>query len=261
MPVRKRNRTALTGKHATPEKPPRTGISTPALRAMPRVRGSTEWEERIAILRQTCETLPQQQAAMFLLAEEGYTSVFEQLVMAIISVRTTEEVTLPASRRLLSTARAPGAIARMGVEEIAELIAPATYPHAKARDIHAIAVAARDRFGGALPCDVEVLKQFRGVGPKVANLAVAVSNACDGPAGIPVDIHVHRVTNRWGVISAATPNESGAQLEAILPRAYWAEINRLLVPFGKFICTAVRPKCSICPMNRLCEKVGVTDHR
>lgn len=225
------------------------------------MRSSDEWDERIAILREACETLPQKQAAMFILADEGFTSVFEQIVMAIISVRTTEEVTIPASRRLLSVARTPDAIAGLGIDRIAELISPAMYGYAKAKDIHAIAVAARDRFGGELPCDVKVLQEFRGVGPKVANLAVAVSSSCEKAAGIPVDIHVHRVTNRWGVISAATPNESQAQLEALLPEKYWAEINRLLVPFGKFICTGRAPKCSICPMNRLCEKVGVTEHR
>lgn len=261
MPVRKRDRTELTGKHATPEHPPRQAVSTAALREAPRVRRDAEWDERFAILRAACDALPQKQAAMFILRDEGYTSVFEQVVAAIISVRTTEEVTIPASRRLFAAARTPDAIARLGVEKIAELISPAMYRDAKARDIHAIAVVARDRFGGTLPCNAEVLDAFHGVGPKVANLAVAASDACDQPSGIPVDIHVHRVTNRWGIISAKTPNESQAQLEAILPRKYWAEINRLLVPFGKFICTGRAPKCSTCPMNRLCEKVGVTEHR
>ena len=176
-------------------------------------------------------------------------------------MRTTEEVTLPASRRLLDAAKTPAAVATLSEEAIVALIKPCTFAEPKARDIRAIAIAARDDHAGALPCDVEVLDAFRGVGPKVANLAIAASKACDVPSGIPVDIHVHRVANRWGVIATTTPEKTRPALEAILPRARWAEINCLLVPFGKFVCTGVSPKCSTCPLNDLCSKVGVTTHR
>lgn len=222
---------------------------------------AAEWDRRFDDLRAKVATLPQTQAAMFMLAEEGFGSVFEQVVSAIISVRTTEEVTLPASRRLLTAAKTPAAMADLGVEGIANLIGPATFAEGKARDIHAIAVAARDVHNGKLPCDVAVLDAFRGVGPKVANLAIAASSDCDGAAGIPVDIHVHRVANRWGTIATTTPEKSQFALQAVLPRKYWAEINRLLVPFGKFVCTGVSPKCSQCPLNSWCQKVGVTTHR
>lgn len=198
---------------------------------------------------------------MFMLADEGFGSVFEQVVSAIISVRTTEEITLPASRRLLTAAKTPSEMAALSVADIANLITPATFADVKAKDIHAIAVATRDEYGGKLPCDVAVLDAFRGVGPKVANLAIAVSRDCNEPSGIPVDIHVHRVTNRWGTIATKTPEKTQFALEAVLPKKYWAEINRLLVPFGKFVCTGVRPKCSACPAAAWCEKVGVTSHR
>ena len=206
-------------------------------------------------LRDQVATFPQTAAAMFMMADEGYASVFEQVVSAVISIRTYEEVTLPASRRLFAVARTPAAVADLSFERIDELISPCTYHEAKARQIHDIAIAARDEHGGELPCDFEVLTGFRGVGPKVANLAIAV--ACDRPHGIPVDIHVHRITNRWGIYATKTPEATRKSLEKTLPRRYWAEINRLLVPFGKFVCTASRPKCDECAVRAYCRQIGV----
>ena len=99
---------------------------------------------------------------------------------------------------------------------------------------------------------------FRGVGPKCTNLVMGV--AC-GKARIGVDIHVHRVTNRWGYVQARSPERTLAALEAVLPRRYWVELNRLLVPFGKHVCTGGRPRCSACPVLSMCRQVGVTAHR
>lgn len=113
-------------------------------------------------------------------------------------------------------------------------------------------------FDGKLPCDFGTLTSFRGVGPKCANLVRGI--AC-GATAIGVDIHVHRVTNRWGYVSAPTPEKTGERLRAVLPRKYWIEINALLVPFGKHVCTGRAPKCSTCPVLRYCRRVGVTDSR
>ena len=220
---------------------------------------SFDFDALIDRLRSQVATLPQTSAAMFLLAGEGYDSVFEQVVSAMISIRCYEEVTLPASRRLFAVARTPAAVAELTPAEIDALIRPATFHEGKSHQIHAVAVAARDDYGGNLPCDFDVLTGFKGVGPKVANLAIAV--ACDKPHGIPVDIHVHRIANRWGVVATKTPEATRKALEPILPRRYWAEINRLCVPFGKFVCTANRPKCSDCAVRTLCRQVGVVDPR
>ena len=103
-----------------------------------------------------------------------------------------------------------------------------------------------------------MLLGFRGVGPKCANLTLGI--ACDVPV-IGVDIHVHRVTNRWGYVAARTPEKTMAALQQALPKRYWVEINALLVPFGKHVCTGVRPKCSTCPLVSMCRQVGVTGHR
>ena len=103
-----------------------------------------------------------------------------------------------------------------------------------------------------------MLQTFRGVGPKCANLVAGIAG---GRPLISVDVHVHRVANRWGVVHTTTPEKTMAALEAVLPRRYWVEINALLVPFGKHICTGVRPKCSTCPLLEMCQQVGVTTHR
>lgn len=97
-----------------------------------------------------------------------------------------------------------------------------------------------------------------GVGPKCANLALGVAA---GVARISVDVHVWRVVYRWGYVAAPTPEKTEQALARVLPKRYWIEINRLLVPFGKHVCTGVRPKCSLCPVLEYCRQVGVTEHR
>ena len=207
-------------------------------------------------LREAVRSLPK--AAMFQLAEEGFDSLFEQLVACIISIRTYEETTLPTARRLFAVARTPAEVARLDPDEIDRLIGACTFHEPKARQIHAIAIAAVEQHGGELPADREVILGLRGVGPKCASLALGVAG---GQEWIGVDIHVHRVTNRWGYVQAKTPEETMAALEKVLPRPYWVEINRLLVPFGKSVCTGTAPRCSTCPLNDICPKIGVTAHR
>jgi endonuclease-3 len=105
---------------------------------------------------------------------------------------------------------------------------------------------------------MEGLTAFRGVGPKIAALTLAVGF---GRAAIAVDIHVHRIVNRWGYVETATPEQTRLALEAKLPERYWIEINERLVPFGKAICTGARPKCSMCPLLSMCRQVDVIDPR
>ena len=197
-------------------------------------------------------------AAMFELAERGFKSVFQQLVACIISIRTLDEVSLPVAIKLLERAPTPEQMAKLSVAQIDALIRTSSFHEAKAAQIRDIARRTVDEFGGELPCDFDVLTSFRGVGPKCANLTMGV--AC-GAERISVDIHVHRVTNRWGYVATSSPERTMVALEAKLPRRYWIEINRLLVPFGKHICTGVRPKCSTCPVLEYCRQVGVTEPR
>ncbi len=198
-------------------------------------------------------------AALFELAEDGLGSPFEILVACIISIRTRDEVTVPTARRLFAAARTPEAMAGLSVEEIDDLIRTSSFHYGKAGQIREIARRCVEEFGGALPCDFDTLTSFRGVGPKCAHLVLGI--ACEQPQGIGVDIHVHRVTNRWGYVNEKSPEGTMEALHARLPREHWVRINALLVPFGKHVCTGVRPRCSTCPVLDMCRQVGVEEHR
>ena len=207
-------------------------------------------------LREAVRPFPK--AAMFALAAEGYTSLFEQLIACIISIRTYDEVSLPVSRRLFERARTPAEIERLTPTEIEELIYASTYSERKAKQIKAIAERIGADYSGELPGDESLILSFKGVGPKCAHLALGI--ACNQPY-ISVDTHVHRVANRWGYVQTSTPEKTMAALEIKLPRHYWIEINELLVPFGKHICTGKLPRCSSCAVRSMCEQVGVKQHR
>jgi endonuclease-3 len=204
------------------------------------------------------EVAPYPKAAMFELADDGYGSLFEQLVACVISIRTRDEASVIIARRLFQKARTPKEMLSLETAEIEALIDPSTFYERKAVTIREIARRASEEFGGELPCDDEALQSFSGVGPKCSHLALGI--ACKQPL-ISVDIHVHRVTNRWGVIAASTPEQTMTALESWLPEGYRIDINRLLVPFGKHICTATRPKCSTCPVLAMCRQVGVHNPR
>lgn len=213
-------------------------------------------EETIFRLRQAVSPFPK--AAMFALAEEGYTSAFEQLISCIISIRTYDEVSLPVSRSLFAIAKTPAEVRDLSVAEIETLIARSTYAKRKAAQIKAIAEQIVTEHNGVLPCDEAVMLGFKGVGVKCAHLALGI--ACQQPY-ISVDVHVHRVTNRWGYVQTKTPEQTTTALETKLPTKYWIEINSLLVPFGKHICTGKSPRCSSCSLLEMCQQVGVTNNR
>jgi endonuclease-3 len=201
---------------------------------------------------------PFPKAAMFELAERGFDSLFEQLVSCIISIRTLDETTIPVSLRLFEIARTPEEILKLSTEKLSELLFGSSYPEQKAYTLHAIAKTAIEEYSGELPADYEKLTEMKGVGPKCANLALGVSA---GQPAISVDIHVHRVVNRWGFVQANQPEKTLKILESKVPTDQWIDINRLLMPFGKHICTGNLPKCSTCPVLEFCEQVGVTKHR
>lgn len=201
---------------------------------------------------------PYPKAVMFQLAEDGFASAFEQLLACIISIRTYDEQTIVIARRLLGEARTASAIAGLPLDRLTDLIRPSTFYERKARQLQEISHRLLAEHDGELPCDFDYLTALPGVGPKCANLVLGI--ACGQPR-ISVDVHVHRVTNRWGYVVAPTPERTMAALEAVLPEHYRVEINALLVPFGKHICTGRAPRCSTCPVLDMCRQVGVRDHR
>ncbi len=215
-----------------------------------------EIDRALELIEQAVKPWPK--AAMFELAEDGFDTPFEQLAACIISIRTYDEVTVPTARKLFERARTPAEMSKLTAGEIDALIHACTFHERKAEQILLMARRVQDEYGGKLPCDAEVLQSFAGVGPKCAHLVLGI--ACHEPF-ISVDVHVHRVTNRWGYVQAPSPEKTMSALEAVLPKRHWIDINRLLVPFGKHICTGQLPKCSTCPVMDMCEQVGVTSHR
>ncbi len=221
-----------------------------------RTKETFEFDEAFRRLRVAVAGLPK--AAMFELRDRGHASLFEQLVASLVSARTRDEATIPVCLRLFAAARTPAAMLALDEPTLTRLLYGATFPEPKARDILGFSRRIAEEMGGVVPDTPEGLMQFRGVGPKIAALALGVAL---GRPFIAVDIHVHRITNRWGILATTTPERTQAALEALLPERYRVEINERLVPFGKAICTGDQPKCSTCPMLSMCRQVGVTSHR
>lgn len=197
-------------------------------------------------------------AAMFELAQQGYNTLFEQLIACIVSIRTLDETTIPVSLRLFRVAQTPEQLLQVDASSLIELLHGATYPEQKAETMLNIAQRIVGEFSGQLPADYEVLTSFKGVGPKCANLALGVAT---GKAAISVDVHVHRVVNRWGYVQTRQPETTLKVLEEKVPQQRWIDINRLLMPFGKFICTRLSPHCSTCPVLAWCKQINVISHR
>lgn len=176
------------------------------------------------------------------------------LVGTILSARTKDACTAGAVRRLFAKAAdgkfSPADLERLSEKEIGELIYPVGFYRDKARHLKALPQVLKDKFGGVLPHTVEELCELPGVGRKTANLTVAVG--FDLPA-ICVDVHVHRICNRLGLIKTKTPLETEMTLRKILPRRYWKTWNSHLVSFGQTRCAPVRPKCGDCPIRRYCQ--------
>lgn len=225
---------------------------------MPNTTKKRPFRIDVVLARIRSEVRRYRDAAMFELRDRGHGSLFEQLIACILSIRTRDEVSLPVALRLFERVRTPAEICALDLDSLISLIHGTSFAEAKAVQIAEIARRTVGEYGGELPADPSVLMGFKGVGPKCAHLALGV--ACGLPH-ISVDVHVWRVVNRWGYVSAPTPEATMLALEDRLPQRYWIEINRLLVPFGKHVCTGTLPKCSTCPVLAYCRQVGVTEHR
>jgi endonuclease III len=212
----------------------------------------------VVLKRIEAAVAPYPKAAMFELFEQGFTTLFEQLISCIVSIRTLDETTIPVSKRLFAAARTPEQLLQLSPAELETILYGSTFPGQKAATMLGIARAAVEQYNGRLPADFGVLTGLKGVGPKCANLALGIAA---GQAAISVDVHVHRVVNRWGYIQTRQPEQTMLELQRNVPEERWTDINRLLMPFGKHICTGTRPHCSTCPVLEYCQQVGVTSHR
>jgi len=183
---------------------------------------------------------------------------FQVLISCLLSLRTRDETTGPASRRLFSLASAPQAMLQLSAAQIERAIYPVGFYHTKARTILEISRALLDRFEGKVPDELEALLTLKGVGRKTANLVLTQGF---GKPGICVDTHVHRISNRWGYVRTKDAHATEMALRRKLPRQYWLEYNDLLVAFGQTICLPTSPWCSRCPAADLCPRRGVTRSR
>lgn len=185
---------------------------------------------------------------------EQFRTPYTVLVSCIISLRTKDAVTAEASHRLFQRASTPDAMCALSNEEIASLIYPAGFYRTKAQQIREMSDILVERFEGRVPDQIDQLVSLKGVGRKTANLVVTLGY---GKPGICVDIHVHRIMNRWGYVATKTPDQTEAALRACLPQEYWIEINDLLVCYGQNRCVPVSPHCSRCVLSDCCDRVGV----
>jgi endonuclease-3 len=183
---------------------------------------------------------------------------FKVLISCILSLRTQDKTTGAASSRLFALADTPERMLLLSPAEIESAIYPVGFYRNKAAQILGICRELLERHEGEVPDEIEELLKFKGVGRKTANLVVTLGF---GKPGICVDTHVHRICNRWGYVLTKTPEETESALRHKLPREYWADINDLLVTFGQNQCLPVSPRCSICRLFHLCDRVGVVKSR
>ena len=183
---------------------------------------------------------------------------FRILIACVLSLRTKDQTTAEASRRLFSLASDPSNMLRLSRRRIERAIYPVGFYRTRAKQIHEICRRLLTEYDGQVPDSLEDLLTLKGVGRKTANLVVTVAF---GKPGICVDTHVHRISNRWGYVKTKTPDDTEQALRRKLPRRYWITFNDLLVPFGQNLCQPVSPYCSRCKLVKYCDQVGVTTSR
>lgn len=183
---------------------------------------------------------------------------YQILIATILSLRTKDTLTAQVAPRLFAVANTPQDMVRHAPEAIEQVIYPVGFYRNKAKSILAISQTLLDDYGGRVPDDLDELLKLPGVGRKTANLVIT---AGFNKPGICVDIHVHRISNRWGYINTKNPEKTEFALREKLPQEYWLEYNGLLVSMGQNLCTPTSPWCSKCPVIHFCDQVGVTRRR
>ncbi len=211
-----------------------------------------------AVIRILEDQVPRWQEPILGVVAKESSDPFRILIACLLSLRTKDRTTAEASHRLFSLARSPAAMARLPQARIERAIYPVGFYRTKAKHIKHICRRLLTTYGGRVPDSIDELLTLPGVGRKTANLVVTIGY---GKPGICVDIHVHRISNRWGYIKTNTPQRSEDALREKLPRKYWIRYNDLLVPFGQNLCLPVSPRCSQCKLTRYCARVGVTRSR
>lgn len=183
---------------------------------------------------------------------DSFKNPYLVLIACILSLRTNDKTTYPATLRMLELAKTPKEMKNVSVEDLSKAIYPVGFYDNKARQIIELSKTIDEELGGKVPGEIEDLIKFKGVGRKTANLVLSLG--FNKPA-ICVDVHVHRIFNRLGYIKTKTPEETEFALREKLPQKYWIDINTLLVTHGQNVCKPIKPKCSECPIARYCAKI------
>ena len=199
-----------------------------------------------------------QEPVVGVVAKESDRDPFLILISTLLSLRTKDRTTREAGDRLFAMARTPATMLKLPLKKLERVIYPVGFYRTKAKAIHQTCRRLIDDYAGKVPDSIDELVKLPGVGRKTANLVVTIGYC---KPGICVDIHVHRISNRWGYIKTKTPEESEQALRQKLPKQYWITYNDLLVPYGQNLCLPVSPLCSTCKLTDLCDRVGVTRSR
>jgi endonuclease III len=230
------------------------GVKSARRKVVPGVTGRSVAK----ILRVLEKEAPRWNAPIVALAAQQNQSPFLTLIGCILSLRTKDQMTAVACERLFAEARTPEAMLAMTPAALEKLIYPVGFYRTKAKVIRGICRDLIDKFSGAVPDDIDDLLTLNGVGRKTANLVV--TQAFRKP-GICVDTHVHRISNRWGLVASKTPDKTELALREVLPRRHWIDYNTILVAFGQTLCQPVSPWCSRCPISTECPKIAVVHSR
>ncbi|MBQ8168160.1 endonuclease III [bacterium] len=174
------------------------------------------------------------------------------LISCILSLRTNDRTTYPATLRMLKLGKTPEDFAKLDPEILAKAIYPVGFYANKARQIVELSKILVEKYNSKVPDQIEELCKFNGVGRKTANLVL--SEGFHKPA-ICVDVHVHRISNRLGYVKTKTPEETEFALREKMPQKYWIDINSLLVTHGQNVCKPINPKCDVCPIQDYCDKL------
>jgi endonuclease-3 len=212
-------------------------------------------DQVVKTLRQQMKDLPDPSVT---LVGKRWKSPYLVLISCILSLRTKDETTLPASERLFQLAHTPQEMLMLQNKQIEKVIYPVGFYRTKARNILGISRDIMERFDGQVPDDIDALLTMKGVGRKTANLVLTEG------FGIPamcVDTHVHRISNRFGYVRTKTPEETEQALRKKLPRRHWMDYNALLVTWGQNVCRPVSPFCSQCGIKTFCQRKNVRTSR
>lgn len=183
---------------------------------------------------------------------------YRVLISCLLSLRTKDETTAGASKRLFAKAKDPKQLAALPIKQIEKIIYPVGFYKTKAKRIKDIADILVKKYNSKVPDDLDELLKFHGVGRKTANIVITIAFK---KHGVAVDTHVHRISNRLGYVNTKTPEKTEFALRKKLPKRHWLIYNDLLVTWGQNICKPISPLCSRCKIRSYCNRIGVKKSR